>query len=69
MLVGQVPYGIVAADLNADDKPDLITVNSVGNNVSVLLGIGDGTFQAAVNYPAITNPTAIITGDLTGMGK
>jgi hypothetical protein len=69
MLVGQVPYGIVAADLNADDKLDLITVNSVGNNVSVLLGIGDGTFQAAVNYPAITNPTAIITGDFNGDGK
>jgi len=36
------------ADLNVndDDFPDLVTVNIDSNDVSVLLGNGDGTFQA-----------------------
>ena len=35
------------ADLNGDGKPDLVVVNAVANNVSVLLGNGNGTFQPA----------------------
>jgi hypothetical protein len=66
MLVGQGPVGVVSTDLNSDDKLDLITVNNVGSNVSVLLGNGDGTFQAAVNYPVLPTPTAIVTGDFDG---
>lgn len=41
---------------------------SVGG-VSILLGNGDGTFAAAVNYAAGTNPSAIALGDLDGDGK
>jgi hypothetical protein len=35
----------------------------------VLLGNGNGTFQAAKSYPAGTNPTTIAVGDLNGDGK
>jgi hypothetical protein len=41
------PNGLVAADLNKDGKTDLITSYTTGSDViSVLLGKGDGTFQA-----------------------
>jgi FG-GAP-like repeat len=69
MLVGEGPAGIVAADLNSDGKLDLVTVNSTGSNVSVLLGDGDGTFQAAVNDPVVTSPFTILAGDFDGDGR
>ena len=71
---------IAVADVNGDGHPDLLVVNEcgdasncVGNNVSVLLGNGDGTFQAA-QATAIscgTNAVAsqITVADFNGDGK
>ena len=39
------------------------------NNVSVLLGNGDGTFQAAVNFVAGTYPSSVAVGDFNGDRK
>jgi hypothetical protein len=43
---------IAVADVNGDGKPDIIACNSNGSNstVNVLLGNGNGTFQAPVSY-------------------
>ena len=41
---------MAVGDFNGDGKADLAVANHGSNNVSVLLGNGDGTFQAAVNY-------------------
>ncbi len=43
--------------------------NYDSNNVSVLLGNGDGTFQAAVNYDTGTGPRSIATGDFNSDGN
>ena len=37
--------------------------------MSVLLGNGNGTFQAAVNYAAGTYPYSVAVGDFNGDGK
>jgi hypothetical protein len=37
--------------------------------VSVLLGKGDGTFAAAVDFAAGSAPVAVVVGDLNGDGK
>ncbi|MCH8241706.1 MAG: hypothetical protein IH897_03720, partial [Planctomycetes bacterium] len=42
--------------------PDLTVANQGSGNVSVLLGVGDGTFAAAVNYAAGWRP--ILSGIL-----
>lgn len=67
--VGQTPNGVAVADLNGDGIPDAVVSNHGSNNVSVLLGNGDGTLQAAVNYAVGTSPSAVQIGDFNGDGK
>ncbi len=43
---GAGPAEVALGDLNGDQKPDLVVSNAFTDTVSVLLGGGDGTFQA-----------------------
>jgi hypothetical protein len=56
------------ADVNGDGKPDIITANLYNSSVSVLLGNGDGTFQAAKTFAAGKYPVSVVVGDVTGDG-
>lgn len=62
------PVAMATTDFNGDGKPDLAIVNEATNNVSILLGNGDGTFTEAANSPITVGkvPVAIATGDLNG---
>ena len=62
------PKAVVIADLNHDGKPDIAVANESTQDVSILLGNGDGTFQLAQNFPAGNSPYAIAVGDLNGDG-
>ena len=67
--VGAGPTAAVIADFNGDGKPDIAVVNSSSNNVSMLLGNGDGTFQAAKNFDVGNSMNQIAVGDFNGDGK
>src|SRR5438445_7362816 len=73
--VGTAPRAVASGDFNDDGKMDLAVANSgnpsVGDdgNVSILLGNGDGTFQAASNITAGKNPFAIAAADFNGDGR
>ena len=68
---------VAVADVNGDGNPDLLlTTQSMGANgnnggaVSVLLGNGDGTFQAALEYPSGGYQTlGVAMGDVNGDGR
>jgi FG-GAP-like repeat len=64
--------GVVAADLNADGRLDLVGVLSTGvlaNRIGVWLGNGDGTFHPEATYPTATNPVSSpVIGDFNGDG-
>jgi hypothetical protein len=63
---GTPAQSLVLADVNRDGKPDAVVVNGSGS-VGVLLGNGDGTFQASVTYPTgLIAPNALAVGDLNG---
>jgi ABC-type transporter MlaC component len=60
---------VTVGDFNGDGKPDLAVSNSDGDNVSILLGNGNGTFQTAINYAVGSDPFSVIVGDFNGDGK
>ena len=64
------PYSVAVGDFNGDGKPDLATANYDSGTVSVLLGNGDGTFQAQTSlYRATAAPYSVAVGDFNGDGK
>ena len=42
---GTDPFSVAVGDFNGDGKQDLAVANDSSNNVSILLGDGDGQFQ------------------------
>jgi FG-GAP-like repeat len=74
---GGVGFAVVTADFNGDGKLDLAVTgvqpaNSSNPVVYILLGNGDGTFQAPVAYPISFSPgitAPMVTGDFNGDGK
>ena len=67
--VGQTPVSIVAFDFNGDGKLDLATGNSSDDTVSVLVGNGNGTFQAALISAPGAGTGSLLAGDLNGDAK
>jgi uncharacterized repeat protein (TIGR01451 family) len=73
--VGPAPASVALGDFNLDGKADLVTANGSGvpgsaNNLSVLLGNGDGTFAAAVHYSDNGfEAFSVAVGDFNGDGK
>jgi hypothetical protein len=65
------PDYVALADLNGDRKLDVVAYDNSGSTFSVLLGNGNGTFQAAMNSPIPGTPpfgTNVVVADLTGDG-
>ena len=70
--VGKRPYQrLRAADLNNDGIDDIVTTNTEGNNVTVLLANGKGGFNEAVGSPFACgdSPFGIAIGDVNADGK
>ena len=67
---GSNPLAFVAGDFNGDGKVDLAVANYRSNNLTILLGNGDGGFTATDATPATGSfPAAIVAGDFNKDGK
>ena len=58
----------MAADFNGDGKLDLAVAYWIPGEVGILMGNGDGTFQAPTMYAA-GDPKSLAVADLNGDGK
>jgi hypothetical protein len=63
---GGQPLSVAVGDLNGDGFDDLVTANASRNNVSVVLGNGDGTFQPSAQFAAGDGPQWVSIGHLNG---
>ena len=63
------PNSLAVGDLNADGKPDIVTNDSLGFAVIVLLGKGDGTFLPPQNFDGPAHVTSVAIADMNGDGR
>ncbi len=64
------PHSLCKSDvININGHEDIITLNEYSNDISVLLGNGDGTFQPAMSFPAGINLTGLTVADFNGDGR
>src|SRR5439155_24808839 len=66
--LGESPVALVAGDFNGDAITDLATADYTSGDLAILLGRGDGTFQAPRRFPTGNHPASLVTGDFDGDG-
>jgi beta-lactam-binding protein with PASTA domain len=59
---------VAVGDFNGDGIPDVVAVLNNTNQIAILLGNGNGTFQAPSLVPVGNGPTSVAVGDLNGDG-
>jgi hypothetical protein len=57
---------VTLGDFDADGIADLVSANSESNNVSVLMGNGNGTFRPAEDFSVGSEPHSVVVGDFNG---
>ncbi len=70
-LNGSTPNAIVAADLNGDGAPELITCNQNSSSVTVLVNTiasGWATYLLPMNFPVGASPRDLVAADFNGDG-
>jgi hypothetical protein len=60
---------VAVGDLDDDDVLDLATANRDSNDVSVLLGNGDGSFNAAYHFPTGDAPISVAIFNINGLTR
>ena len=64
---GTTAEAVAVADFDGDGKADLGVAGLYENDVSLMLGNGDGTFASPVNYQSDSHPVAVASGDFDGV--
>jgi len=66
LATGLAPTAVTIADFNADGNADIAVTDPQTDSVSVFLGLSQGLFAPAFELPVGTNPTAILSANLSG---
>jgi hypothetical protein len=59
---------LAVGDFNRDGIQDLVATNDTLNQIAIILGNGDGSFQAPSYYPVGAAPWNVVVGDLNQDG-
>ena len=66
--VGDGPESVLTEDVNNDGLEDIVTVNRLGDSVSVMLNSGGTDFYDAVQVPVGHEPRSIVLADVDNDG-
>ena len=65
---GQLPRHVSATQLTGSGNVDLVLADYLSNQIVILLGNGDGTFQKPIHFPA-PSPISLAVGDFNEDGN
>lgn len=68
LVAGEYAWALAAGDVNNDGFPDIAVANRVGDDLSVILGNGDRTFQPEQRFGVGDAPEFVALGDLNNDG-
>src|ERR1700757_359552 len=68
-IAGNNPIWVTTADFNNDTKPDIAVSHFSGGYISILLGNGNGTFGAPINFSIAGTLSKIVAADFNADGK
>lgn len=65
------PQSVLTADINSDNKPDIIVANEGSNSVGVFLNIGNGSFTRQAAYSTVygSHSYSVAIADMNGDSK
>lgn len=63
------PSAIATGDFNNDGNIDIAVTDMANNQVAILFGNGNGTFQTPLSYATSSNPVALQAQDFDGDGQ
>lgn len=67
--IGGRGLGVIAVDLNGDERPDIAAVDNQNNRVAVAFATTANGFGATQLYPVAEGPGSITSGDLNDDGR
>ncbi len=66
---GKGATSLTINDFNLDGTPDIVVANRWSNNISILIGQGDRSFEAPEIIAQVTEPLVVVSGDFNNDSK
>jgi hypothetical protein len=60
------PYAVIVADLNQDNRPDVVSANWLVPSLSILTNNGQGRLGLAMNLEVGSSPSELVAADVNG---
>ncbi len=67
--LGIGPHAVSLVDVDGDKTLDIAVLNRADKTVTILRGIGEGSFQQSLSFAVPDAPVALAVGDFTSHGK